>query len=70
MELSNQALINDGSSALYPDYLMENFKMELTVLNIQITDLFCELFRTAVIQSIMYQLKVDLKNIFIYSLNF
>jgi len=50
MELSNQALINDGSSALYPDYLIENFKNGTDRFKYPNTDWFDELFRTAVIQ--------------------
>lgn len=50
MGLSNQALINDGVSPLYPDYLIDEFRNGTDPYKYPNTDWFDELYRTAVIQ--------------------
>jgi TonB-linked SusC/RagA family outer membrane protein len=50
MELYNQALINDGSSAYYPDYLIDGFRNGNDAYKYPNTDWFKELFQPASIQ--------------------
>lgn len=50
MELYNQALINDGSSPYYPDYLIDAFKNGNDSYKYPNTDWFKELFEPAAIQ--------------------
>ncbi len=50
MELYNQALLNGGSSAYYPDYLIEDFKNGSDKYKYPNTDWYEEVFQTAPIQ--------------------
>jgi TonB-linked SusC/RagA family outer membrane protein len=50
MKLSNQALINDGSSAVFPDYLISAFETGNDPYKYPNTDWFKELFKPATIQ--------------------
>lgn len=50
MKLSNQALVNDGSSPVFPDYLISAFENSNDPYKYPNTNWFNELFRPAIIQ--------------------